>query len=70
MTLLEKLFVIIGTSVILFPVAVVVVVNIMDVAYSYFDDRWVIRKEMMMGGQMKIIKRRRKECYLQKKREN
>ncbi len=41
MSLLEKIFLVCGVSLILFPFGVFAVAMIMDAIYSYFDDRWV-----------------------------
>jgi len=47
MTLLEKIFLVCGVSIILFPIVVVTVVMIMDAIFEYFDDKWV---EGRVGG--------------------
>jgi len=40
-SLLEKIFLVCGVSIIFFPIVVFVVVTIMDAIYEYFDDKWV-----------------------------
>lgn len=41
MTLLEKIGLICGITIILFPTVVFTTTMTMDAIYSYFDDKWV-----------------------------
>lgn len=41
MTLLEKIGLVCGVTIILIPVVVFATAMIMDAIYSYFDDKWV-----------------------------
>lgn len=41
MTLLEKIGLICGISIILFPIVVFATAMVMDAIFEYFDDKWV-----------------------------
>jgi len=41
MTIIDKILLVGGVSVILFPFVVFATAMVMDAIYSYFDDRWV-----------------------------